>query len=489
MRTSQKKEFWLFGLIGSVAAFFPGVLFAQSLPKTEHDPVATVILWVTLIFSMAIFGRYLARRFHQPGVLGELLMGVVLGNVCYYFGLPLIMVLREGSAIFSIIADLLRGLPLQEAVNSSIPNAYYASQISAALGGDGGVETIKIAYVLDMFSRFGVIFLLFMVGLESSVKELRNTGRESFCVAIIGVLLPILFGFVVAYLLLPNATYQANLFVAATLCATSIGISARVLTELKKLQTREARTILGAAVLDDILGLIILAVVSNIVLNGQVDIFVISQVIVSALLFFAGAIFLGPWVLRKSIHYVDFLDLWEAKLFISFVFVMALSWLATLVQLAAIIGAFAAGMIINDTYFETDKSRKHIFRIKDLVAPLEFVLAPLFFMLIGLQVKLESFFDIHVIIMASGLIIAAIVGKLLSGLGASRKDDRLLIGIGMMPRGEVGLVFASIGRTLGVMSDQLFSAVVLMIIVTTFIVPPLLKMRFSRHEKGVESCN
>ena len=161
---------------------------------------------------------------------------------------------------------------------------------------------------------------------------------------------------------------------------------------------------------------------------------------------------------------------------------MALSWLATLVQLSSIIGAFAAGMIINDSYFETgDKSRQHKLSIRDLVAPLEFLLAPLFFMLIGIQVKLESFFDWHVLFMASGLIIAAIVGKLLCGLAGNRKDDRLLIGIGMMPRGEVGLIFASIGRSLGVMSDQLFSAIILMVIVTTIIVPPLLKARYAKH--------
>jgi Kef-type K+ transport system membrane component KefB len=152
------------------------------------------------------------------------------------------------------------------------------------------------------------------------------------------------------------------------------------------------------------------------------------------------------------------------------------------VQLASIIGAFAAGMIINDSFFEGDKTRHHFFKIKDLISPLEFILAPLFFMLIGIQVKLETFYDMHVLWMASGLILAAIIGKLLSGLGANRKDDRLLIGIGMMPRGEVGLVFASIGRTLGVISDQLFAAIVLMIVVTTLLAPILLKARFARHD-------
>ena len=160
---------------------------------------------------------------------------------------------------------------------------------------------------------------------------------------------------------------------------------------------------------------------------------------------------------------------------------MVLAWLATLVQLAAIIGAFAAGLIIHDGFFESrDSLQKNRLGIKELVAPLEALLAPLFFMLIGIQVKLESFLDWHVLMIACGLIIAAILGKLISGLGANRKDDRLLIGIGMLPRGEVGLVFASIGKTLGVMSDQLFSAIILMVIVTTLVAPLWMKVRYAR---------
>lgn len=170
---------------------------------------------------------------------------------------------------------------------------------------------------------------------------------------------------------------------------------------------------------------------------------------------------------------------------------MALAWFATVVGLSSIIGAFAAGLIIHDGYFEphSDSSSVKPFNIKQLIAPLEFILAPLFFILIGIQVKLESFFDWHVLMTSAGLIVAAIVGKLISGLGGNRKDDRLLIGIGMLPRGEVGLVFASIGRTLGVISDQLFSAIVLMIIITTFLAPPLLKSRYAAYDRRKNEVN
>ncbi len=457
----------------------PTLAFASDIGD-HGDPISSVILGVTTIFFFAIIGRYIARRLNQPGVLGELLMGVLIGNLCYFFGSQLIIILREGSSIFNIMKELLEGISLNQAVSSSISNPFYAQQVSKVLSGSNGTEYLKIAYTVDIFSRYGVIFLLFMVGLESSVDELKHTGRESILVAVVGVIAPMLLGFGVAYLLMPDASYHADLFVAATLSATSIGITARVLSEMNKLRTREARTILGAAMIDDILGLIILAVVSSIVISGTVDVVIVVRIIVYSLLFFIGALWFGPIILRQSAHFFRFLEPWESKLFISFLFIMVLAWLASFIQLAAIIGAFAAGVILHDGYFKsTTTYQKEERSISHLVSPLESILAPMFFIVIGIQVKLETFFDWNVIILASGLVLAAILGKLISGLGANRNDDRLLIGIGMLPRGEVGLVFASIGRSLGVISDNLFSAIVLMIMITTFIAPPLLKARYA----------
>jgi len=463
--------------------WFPGLAFAPN-NQGHDDPIASVILGITIIFFFSVIGKYVARKFHQPGVLGELLMGVLIGNLGYFAGMEVMVILREGSAIFDIVRDMLGGVPLDIAVNSTIPNVHYAEQVTMALSGAQGMDVLKIAYVADVFSRYGVIFLLFMVGLETSVEELKHTGKESCLVAIIGVLAPIVLGYLTARILLPDSSYNADLFIAATLCATSIGITARVLKEMKTLHTREAKTILGAAMIDDILGLVILAIVSSIVISGVVNMMVVGKVVILALVFFLGSLMIGPWVLRKAVNLFSFLELWEAKLFISFIFLMTLAWLASLVQLATIIGAFAAGVILHDGYFPTkNHNDEEALSIKSLVSPLESILAPLFFVLIGIQVKIETFMDLRVILLASGLIVAAIIGKLVSGLGSTKKSDRLLIGIGMLPRGEVGLVFASIGRTLGVISDQLFSAIILMVITTTVIAPPLLKMRYSHAGK------
>jgi len=296
-----------------------------------------------------------------------------------------------------------------------------------------------------------------------------------------------LLGFLVTLLLMPEGSFKTDLFLAATLSATSVGITARVLKEMNKLRTREAKTILGAAMIDDVLGLVILAIVSSVVLTGVIEVGVLVHVVMQVILFFAGVLLIGPWVLRRLVHVFRFLEPWESKLAISFLFVMTLAWLATRVQLASIIGAFAAGLIIHDGFFDGHALKgKPDKQIRDLVAPLEALLAPLFFMLIGIQVKLESFLDWHVIVIALGLTVAAVLGKLVCGLGAAKKDDRLLIGIGMLPRGEVGLVFASIGRTLGVLSDELFSAIILMVIITTFMAPPWMKARYAK-QKQVEA--
>ncbi|MEQ9560986.1 MAG: cation:proton antiporter, partial [Woeseiaceae bacterium] len=191
---------------------------------------------------------------------------------------------------------------------------------------------------------------------------------------------------------------------------------------------------------------------------------------------------LGPVAVRHSARIMGRLDIVEAKMFTSYLFVMVLAWIANLVGLATIVGAFAAGVVLSDSYFSAyENDKKQLVSIRQLIMPLEVILVPIFFILMGIQVKLESFTSLPVLIVASGLLVAAILGKLVSGLGARRKLDRLVIGIGMMPRGEVGLVFAAIGRALGVIDDGLFSAIVLMVMVTTLISPPLLKAAINRR--------
>jgi Kef-type K+ transport system membrane component KefB len=333
-----------------------------------------------------------------------------------------------------------------------------------------------VAHTVDVFSRYGVIFLLFLVGLRSSVDEMRTVGFEASRVAILGVVLPFILGFASMRLLAPDVSISTDMFVAATLGATSVGITAEVLRELGRDSSREGHIVLGAAVIDDILGLMMLAIVSGIVVSGGVDIIDVLTIILLATAFLTGAVYLGPYILRATVKVLGQLDIVEAKMFTSFMFVMVLAWLANFVGLATIVGAFTAGVILHEGYFKNLSPHGDHITIRELISPLEVILVPIFFILMGIQVRLESFLDINVIAMAGGLLMAAVLGKVISGWGAGRGANRWLIGFGMMPRGEVGLIFASIGKSLGVITDALFSAVVLMIIVTTLMAPPLIKL-------------
>lgn len=453
----------------------PSTVSAWQFHTAHSDPIAPVLLGVTGILFVALLGRFGARKLGLPSVLGELGMGILIGNLAYLMGFDLVMVLREGPAFFDAVKELLHCESVELACIHAL-GPEKADHMLALLHGPHGGELIQVAQTLDVFSRYGIIFLLFMVGLRTSIDEMRQVGPDSLRVAVIGVVLPFALGFASSRLLIPDITLHTSLFLGAALGATSVGISVMVLQELKMESSKVARIILGAAVIDDILGLLLLSIVSGIVVTGGIETGQILIVLLITSLFLAGAIYLGPWLLKFIIHLVRHLDLLEAKMFISFLFVMVLAWMANLAGLATIVGAFTAGLIMQDAYFRHwGHEREHTVCIKDLIMPLEVILVPIFFVLMGIQVKLETFFDAQVLVLSTGLLVAAIAGKLLAGYGASRSNNRWAIGVGMLPRGEVGLIFAAIGKSLDVIDDALFSAIVLMVILTTLLAPPLLK--------------
>ncbi len=457
------------------------------MPIGHGDPVAPVILGVTSILAFAIIGRVGARWLNQPTVLGELLMGLLLGNVAWYFGFDLITVLREGPGVFEIVHQALAGKPI-DAVAAREFGPDKGAELVAIITGPSGGQVMQVAQTVDVFSRYGIIFMLFMVGLETDVAEMRRVGGDAIRVALIGVIVPVGLGFLAVALLQGEMTLNSKLFIAATLAATSVGITSNVLMEMRRLHSREGHIILGAAVGDDILGLILLAVVSGIVVSGSVRVPDIVTIITVSVLFLTAAVVLGPRIVKFSASIMERLDIVEAKMFTSYMFVMVLAWAANLAGLATIIGAFAAGLVIHDRLFRTqtpDAGEREV-TVRELIMPLEVILVPIFFILMGMQVKLESFLSLPVVILAGGLLVAAVVGKLVSGLGAREPANQMLIGVGMMPRGEVGLVFAALGRTLGVIDDAMFAAIVLMVIVTTLAAPPWLKFLISREARPVE---
>jgi Kef-type K+ transport system membrane component KefB len=454
-------------------------------PITHGDPIAPVILGVTSILAFAVIGRVAARKLGQPTVLGELLMGILLGNIGWYLGFDLITVLREGPRVFDVVNLTLAGAPI-DVVASNAFGADKAPEIVRIITGAHGGQVMQVAQIVDAFSRYGVIFMLFMVGLQTNLDEMRDVGADSVRVAIIGVFAPVALGFGVTRILMPGMALNSDLFVAATLAATSVGITANVLQEMGREKSREGHIIIGAAIGDDILGLVLLAVVSGIIVSGSVNITEITTVVVVSAIFLVAAGTLGPVIVRFAASVLGRLDIVEAKMFTSYIFVMLLAWMANLAGLATIIGAFAAGIVLHDSYFRehVGEEDERVVSIRELIMPLEVILVPIFFILIGIQVKIESFVSWPVVTLAAGLLVAAIVGKLASALGAFQAPSRWVVGIGMVPRGEVGLVFAAIGRTLGVIDDSIFAAIALMVIVTTLIAPPWLKVALSRQDGG-----
>jgi Kef-type K+ transport system membrane component KefB len=444
-------------LLWTFAGFFSFALNAFASEALGHsDPIAPALLALFVVLLAAKLGGELFERLSLPAVLGELIAGIVLGN----------LVLANPAWRF---LEPLRVTPIRE----------------------------TWALILDSLARFGVIILLFEVGLESTVNGMMKVGRSALLVAVLGVIAPFLLGFAVSWIFikqLPPALAAAvpgfsltyvHLFMGAVLCATSVGITARVFKDLGKLQTKEAQIVLGAAVIDDVLGLVILAVVSGIVsaaeMGRALDIGSVLRLIGVAVLFLVGSLTVGAFLVPRIMGQLAKLRTGGMMIVSALLFCFGMSYLANAVGLAPIVGAFAAGLLLEEVHFR--KFREDV-EIEHLIKPISAFLVPVFFVLMGIQVRLETFVQLPVLGVAAGLTIAAIVGKQVCGFGVlERGVDRLSVGIGMIPRGEVGLIFAGAGRLLKVIDDATFSAAVIMVIVTTLITPPVLKMALARRKR------
>jgi Kef-type K+ transport system membrane component KefB len=425
----------LFILLGCVLATALGC----GSEAGHADPVAPVMLWLVVILLAAKLGGDLAVRLGQPAVLGELVIGVVLGNL--------------------------------------------------TLAGWSGLEPIKTDDYVDMLARIGVIILLFEVGLESTVGQMLKVGWSSLLVATLGVITPFALGWGVSAWLLPSHGPYVHAFIGATLTATSVGITARVLKDLGRSQSREARIILGAAVIDDVMGLVILAVVTGVITavdkGGSVSTIGVIVTLLKALGFLVAALVLGALFSKRLFALASKLGARGVLLPVGLAFCFSLAWIASAIGLAPIVGAFAAGLVLEETHY-SDFVDKGEHGLEELIHPIASFLVPIFFVLMGARTDLRSFAQPGVLGLAAALTIVAILGKQACALGVLNKGvDRLSVGVGMIPRGEVGLIFANIGLTLSVAGRRIvdqatFSAVVVMVIVTTVVTPPALKWAMER---------
>jgi Kef-type K+ transport system membrane component KefB len=444
----------LAGLIVGVSVFCcaaiafgsPNAITPLTSVEAEHTLDPMVLVAIAVILVAAKLGGELFERIHQPAVLGELIAGIVLGNL--------------------------------------------------VLVGFYGVEPLKTNAVLGALAEIGVILLLFEVGLETKLADMREVGWSSLLVAVAGVIAPFFLGWGVSAYFLPNESRLAHIFIGSVLCATSVGITARVLKDLKKLSTREARIILGAAVIDDVIGLLILAVVVGVVGAGnsgvQFSLMGLGWIAAKALLFFVGAFAVGLYVAPPIFRGAGRLETRGVLLSLAIAFCFLLSWMAGKVGLAPIVGAFAAGLVLEEIHFKKFHERGER-TLQELITPVTTIFVPIFFVLMGMKVDLRAFANPAIIGFAALLTLAAIVGKQICSLAvAERGLNRLAIGLGMVPRGEVGLIVAGIGATLmlpdargvatPVVNAATFGAVVIMVFVTTLVTPPALKWSLARKK-------
>ncbi len=361
--------------------------------------------------------------------------------------------------------------------------------------GLAGFDHFKTDPMIDMLSRLGVIILLFSVGLESTVAQMMAVGLSSLLVATVGVIAPFALGWGVGLLLLPDAGIYVHAFLGATLTATSVGITARVLQDLGKTDTREARIILGAAVIDDVMGLVILAVVTGAITaaasGAGLSYGHLFVILAKAVGFLVGALFIGLRVSPMMFRVASRLQARGVLLALALAWCFLLSWLASLIDLAPIVGAFAAGLVLESVHYRHFvEEGEH--ELEELVAPIAAFLVPVFFVVMGMRTDLASFADARVLGLAATLTAAAVVGKQVCGLAVVGGGvDRLSVGLGMIPRGEVGLIFANMGMALtvagvAIITPPLYSAIVVMVLATTLVTPPALKWSFGRASARAE---
>lgn len=342
-------------------------------------------------------------------------------------------------------------------------------------------------HTLAFLAELGSILLLFEIGLESNIKEIAISGKKAAIVAITGVIVPFILGyFILAPMLSQNNTMEFALFTASMLAVTSTGISVSVFKDMGIIKQQEAQIVLGASILDDIAGLILLSIITGMVTVGQVDITHISLTIICVVLFFIFSFLMGKLILPQIIkNFTSKISITNEMLTLTLItFCLFLSWVAQIIGLASIIGAFMAGLLIKQSYFSKYPStiNEPSYDIKSpnnnyiigLITSIGKFLVPIFFIYAGMQVDIISALNIETIKLAALLSIFAIASKCVSGMFLPKGINKWLVGFGMVPRGEIGIIFALSGLKFNLINNTLFTALLLMIVITSVITPIML---------------
>jgi len=416
--------------------------------------IARIMLMLAVVFILSKTMSRVVSRFGLPGLIGEIILGVVIANLIVGdFDMAGALDLKEGSSGYGI---------------------------------------------LEVFSELGVVFLLFMVGLETRVSDLTSVGKAAFLVALMGVVVPFIVGY--AYVTIVDGDLYHSMFMGAAMVATSVGITARVIKDMGLMDVKESRIIIGAAVIDDILGMIVLAIVSGMAKTGEIDIVNVLEVTAIAVgfvllvLFIAGKIV--PLVHKKWVEYnaskmqenPEYLPFRFNMFIIAIAVCLVFAYFADAVGLATIIGSFLGGMLFAEYAWE--------WKLEEKFEDLSMFFVSFFFVYVGTKVDLSIFFEKPELLLTAGIVIVlACLTKFVGcAFGAKiaephmEKSSLNIIGCGMMPRGEVGIIVALIGLSIEVadsyaVSDEMYAIIVLMCIATTIIAPPILSILYRKKYK------
>jgi Kef-type K+ transport system membrane component KefB len=429
--------------------------------ESENAPIilSGVLLTLIIIYTASKIGSEIAKRLDLPPVLGELVAGVIVGISAFR-----LVIFPEGGfeASDSLVMSVLQ---LLNQLSPEAVTSIFAQQ----------------SEVISVIAELGVIVLLFEIGLESDIRQLKEVGIQAFAVAFVGVTAPFAAGTIGLMYFFHVAAIPA-IFAGAALTATSIGITSKVLAEIGQLKSKEGQIIVGAAVIDDVLGIIVLAVVASLAKTGEVDITNVFILLISAIAFLFGSILLGSFFNKTFVAIVSKLKTRGNIVIPAFIFAYLMAFIGNAIHLEAILGAFAAGLVLD----ETDARNE----LDELIKPVDDLLVPVFFVTVGARADLTVLNPMipenrSGLLIAVFLLVIAIFGKVITGwvVFGIPNINRLAIGVGMIPRGEVGLVFAGIGTASGAIDKPLQVAISSMVILTTFLAPPFLRIAFGKNDQ------
>jgi Kef-type K+ transport system membrane component KefB len=469
--------FWI-----SISTAFANEISPESIQQyARKDPFSFVLLEFAFIILLALIGQIISKHYQWPKMLGELLAGLIIGNILYWLDFSpvfyLLMHLGDATEVFKNIWTA--NLPIVETIqrfyDPDRPESMaFAEQMAKVFTTDQSPALIIIGIALWIFSNFGVFFLLFKLGLETRPEDiLKKAEPIAYLVSFTGTLTPFLFGLGFSLWLMPNLATAEHVFLAAALCTTSAGLATHLFNRFHRLQSQEAQIVIQAAYIDDIFGVFLLSFIGNVVLSQIVGIPTIIAFFIYSALIFVLIIVVGKWVVSYIPRIYDFNES-HTVLLIPLAMVFFVSWLADLFSIGQISSAFLAGMILNKLNDKRDI-------IKGLINTFEQVFAPAFFVFVGMQINLELFTNTDVLLLTLCLFVAATAGKIAAGYVALQNNNALAIGIGMIPRGEAVLIFISMSKILGVMDDTIFTVLATIVLLSNFITPWALEFFCTRH--------